>query len=168
MHKLSHRHIYKLSKRDYGDIIAEMKDKVKKDPDVIKKFQEYNVPINDIDKVYVDFKELPVSAKTKNKKIYLNIAMLDPKTQIKDPSHYLAHELTHYLQQRTGNTEGHNAVDEYLDKPTEQEAFALQLDYKERHEGKEEADEYLENLLDHHDYHGKERKEKRKELKDRE
>jgi hypothetical protein len=73
----------------------------------------------------------------------------------------------HWLQQTTGNVAGHKTVDEYLDKPTEMEAFQVQIDFKERHEGEEEADEYIEDLLDHHDIKDKdEREEKAEELKD--
>jgi hypothetical protein len=144
-----------------------MKECVKKDKAVIEKFKEYDVPIDKIDDVHVEFADLDVSAKTKDKKIYLNREMLNPDSKVKDPTHYLAHELTHYLQQLTGNTAGHQSVEDYLDKPTELEAFQVQVDFKERHEGEDEADEYVEDLMDHHDIDDEgERKEKKKELKD--
>lgn len=166
MQKISTRQVVKLkklskrqSKNEVDDFIRAMKAKVKKDPAVIKKFQEYNVPIDDIDKVEVCFAPLDVSAKTKDMKIYINKSMLDDDSEVKDPTHYLVHELTHYLQQRTGNTKGHQNVKEYMDKPTEQEAFKVQIDFKERNEGEEEAKEYKEDLLDHHKLKGKKRKE---------
>jgi len=77
---------------------------------------------------------------------------------------YLAHELIHYLQQSTGNIQGHQEVKEYLDKPTEMEAFEVQEDFKKRHESPEEANKYVKELLDHHDIDGNERTEKKKEL----
>lgn len=166
MRKLSFRHKYVFSKDKYIDLIKEMKDKVKKDPTIIEKFEEYGVPIDEVDHVHVEFSDLPVSAKTKNMKIYLNVAMLSPDSDIKDPTAYLIHEMVHFLQQKTGNTEGHNAVDEYLDKPTEVESFQAQVDYKKRNEGEEESKEYVEDLLDYHKYKGKKRKEKKKELMD--
>jgi hypothetical protein len=142
-----------------------MKECVKKDSAVIEKFKEYDIPIDKIDGVHVEFKDLDVSAKTKNAKIYLNKKMLEPDSKIKDPTHYLAHELTHWLQQTTGNVAGHK-VEDYLDKPTEVEAFQVQIEFKEKHEGEEEADEYVEELLDHHDIDSKkEREEKADELK---
>lgn len=172
MYKLSIRHfppIKKISRREKVNedaIIEHMKKCVKKDPAVIQKFKEYNIPIDKIDGVFVKFDDLDVSAKTKNKKIYLNRKMLNPDSEIKDPTHYLAHELTHWLQQTTGNTAGHQYVKEYLDKPTEMEAFQVQIDFKKRHEGDEEADEYVEELLDHHNIDNKkEREEKTDELK---
>lgn len=166
MNKLSSRHTYKkISKRDYSSIIRDMKAKVKADPVVQKKFKEYDIPISEIDQVSIQITDLPVSAKTKNLKIYLNKAMFDPDSDVEDPSAYLAHELTHYLQQKTGNTEGH-MVEDYLEKPTEQEAFQVQVDYKKRNEGEDEAEEYVEGLLDHHDKDGKERKRLKKKLTD--
>lgn len=166
MHRLSFRHKYafKLSTRDHDALVRAMKEKVKRDPAVKEKFEEYGVPLDEIDEVHVEFADLPVSAKTKNMKIYLNIAMLKADSEVDDPSNYLAHELVHYLQQKTGNTDGHNAVDEYLEKPTEQEAFRVQIEYKERNESPKDAKDYLEGLLDHHDVHDKE---DRKELRDK-
>jgi len=168
MNKLSSRYKYafKLSSRDHDSMIRAMKDKVKKDPAVREKFEEYGIPIDEIDNIHVEFQKLPVSAKTKNMKIYLNVAMLDDDSDVDDPSMYLAHEVVHYLQQKSGNTEGHNAVDEYLDKPTEEEAFQVQVEYKERNEGESAAEKYVEDLLSHHDYEGKDREEKKKELMD--
>jgi len=126
-----------------------MKECVKKDKAVIEKFKKYNVSIDEIDNVHVEFTDLDVSAKTKDKKIYLNREMLHPDSKVKDPTHYLAHELTHYLQQVTGNVAGHKSVENYLDKPTELEAFQVQVDFKERHEGEDEADKYVEELHNH-------------------
>ena len=167
MRKLSARHfsLYKISKRDNEqNIIKDMKERIKKDPAVIAAFKKYKVPIDKIDSVHVEFSDLDVSAKTKDAKIYLNRKMLESDSDIKDPAHYLAHEITHYLQQVTGNVAGHSDVEDYLDKPTEEEAFRIQVDFKKRNEGEDEAQTYVEELLDHHDIDGKEREEKRDEL----
>jgi len=139
-----------------------MKEQVKKDPVVVKKFEEYGIPIADIDKVHVEFCPLDVSAKTKDRKIYINEKMLADDGQ--DPTHYLVHELMHYLQQTSGKTKSN--ADDYLDKPTEQEAFEAQVDFKKRDESPEDAEEYVDGLLDYHDINGKERKEKKEELMD--
>jgi hypothetical protein len=85
------------------------------------------------------------------------------KDNIKDPTHYLVHELTHFLQQSTGNADDEPEED-YLEKETEEEAFETQIDYKKRNEGLGEANKYTEDLLDYHKYKGKERKEKKDEL----
>jgi Zn-dependent peptidase ImmA (M78 family) len=130
MRKLSKRQIIfkRLSKRaeiDTEKLISEMKETVKQDPEVQEKFEEYGVPVSEIDDVHVEFCPLEVSAKTKDGKIYLNKKMLENDSSIKDPTHYLVHELMHYLQQTTGNSldsEDKKSTD-YLDLPTEEEAF---------------------------------------------
>jgi hypothetical protein len=165
MLKLSKRQsqkLLKISNRYNSDKILEMKRRVKSDPVVIKKFKEYGVSIADIDKVHVEFCSLDVSAKTKDRKIYINENMLEDGAQ--DPTHYLVHELTHYLQQSKNVNRINNNTDQYLEKPTEEEAFRAQIEFKKKHDGEDEAEKYTENLLDYHNYDGKKRKEKKKEL----
>lgn len=157
------RFALKISARDDSTVVKKLKQEVKQDKTLRDKFEEYNVPIDEVDGVAVVFEKLPVSAKTKDMKIYLNEDMLDPNSEI-DPTEYLIHELVHYLQQRCGETEGHNATDDYLEKPTEEEAFKAQIDYKEESNGEEDAEEYVDGLLDYHDYKGKKRERKKKEL----
>ncbi len=170
MRKLSKRHIKlrKLSKRSEKDVerfIREMRETVKSDPAVIEKFEEYGVSLDDIDVVHIEFCELDVSAKTKDKKIYINEKMLDDVHKAKDPTHYVVHELMHYLQQKTGKVDKKEQEGkDYLDKPTEEEAFGAQVDFKQREESPAEASRYVKQLLDHHDIDGRERKEKEEEL----
>lgn len=156
----------KRAKADTSEIIRLMKERVKKDPAVVKKFKEYEIPVDEIDNVHVEFCPLDVSAKTKDRKIYLNEKMLadDKDGEVNDPTHYLVHELMHYLQQTTGKKHNGPQNAEYLDLPTEEEAFQVQVDFKKREESEDDAEEYLEGLLDHHDLKGKERKEKKEEL----
>lgn len=155
------------AKPDTEGFIAEMRKHVKNDPEMKKKFKEYGVPLDDIDEVPISFCDLDVSAKTKDKKIYLNESMLADDSPVDDPTHYLIHELVHYLQQKTGkNMKKHRDEDEYLDKETEEEAFKTQIDFKKREESEEEAEDYVEKLLDHHDMEGKKRDEKKDELLD--
>ena len=168
--RLSVRHfkpLIRISKRDEQTIIKEMKQRIKSDTTVIEKFEEYGVPIDKIDDVHVEFAELDVSAKTKNKKIYLNKNMLDDDSEVKDPTMYLAHELVHFCQQFTGkNLDKHNEEDEYLEKETEIEAFQVQEDFIEETQGTPAAEGYISDLLDFHEYTGKKRKDKEEELMD--
>lgn len=170
MKKLSRRHLLlkKISKRnsiEYKDVVEKMRYIAKNDPIIMEKFKEYGVPISDIDNIHIEFCDLDVSAKTKNMQIYINKKMLD-NSKVKDPTHYLIHELVHYLQQKTGkNSSSKDQVaNDYLDKPSEEEAFHAQLDYKKREESPEEAIEYVEDLLDYHDIDGKEKEKKKEEL----
>lgn len=167
MLKLSTRHflLYRISKTDERTIIKEMRERVKADPSVQKKFKEYGVSLDKIDKVSIEFADLDVSAKTKNKKIYLNRSMLKSDSEVKDPTPYVAHEIVHLLQQLTGkNMDKHNETDDYLEKETEEEAFKIQEDYIERTQGEDAAEEYIDGLLDYHDYNGKKRQKKKEDL----
>lgn len=169
MRKLSKRHLTlrRLSKRakaDFDKLVREMKEQAKEDPVIIDKFKEYGVPLDEIDSVSVKFCPLDVSAKTKNEEIFLNEKMLADDSTVDDPTHYLIHELIHYLQQSTGKHNCKNDNADYLDLDTEEEAFKAQIDYKKREESEEEADEYVEGLLDHHEFEGKRRKDKKEEL----
>jgi len=141
-----------------------MRESVKKDPVIKEKFKEYGVSISEIDDIPVCFCDLDVSAKTKDKKIYLNIGMLFDRNI--NPTHYLIHELIHFLQQKTGLNKNESDTEDYLDKESEKEAFQAQVDYKKRDEGEHGAEEYVDGLLDHHGLSGKKRKNKKKELMD--
>ena len=170
MKKLSQRHplIKKLSKRSGPDIeklVREMRNQAKSDPVIIEKFKEYGVPLDDIDNVSVQFCDLDVSSKTKDQSIYLSNKMLADDSNVDDPTHYLIHELVHYLQQKTGNTCDKDNKD-YLDLETEEEAFKAQIDFKKREESEAKAEEYVDGLLDYHDLEGEKRKGKKEELLD--
>lgn len=52
----------------------------------------------------------------------------------------------------------------YLQNSHEREAFENQVEYKSENEGKPEAKRYVNQVLDHHNMKGKERKEVKKEL----
>lgn len=151
------------SKQAIRNLIDYMKERVIKDPSVQDRFKEYRVPLDRIKEVEVEFADLDVSAKTKNKKIYINKKFITGANP-QDPTSYLAHEIVHYLQQLTGDTEGHYEARDYLDKTTEVDAFETQVDFKARNEGEEEAEEYVDHLLDYHGYKGKRREDKKEEL----
>ena len=157
MRKISSRHIL-----DEDGIIERIRALVKNDAGIKRKFKEYGVKLNIIDDVSVSFADLDVSAKTKNLEIYLNRKLLDSE-ELEGLAAYLAHEMIHFLQQKTGQT-GSSSAKDYLDKDTEVESFEAQINYKREHEGKQEAREYVDSLLNYHGYVGKKRKEKKKEL----
>lgn len=84
-----------------------------------------------------------------------------------DISHYVVHEVTHWFQQTTGNkpTPG-STSDSYLDNPVEQEGFRNQTKYIADTKGEEEAEKYIEKVLDHHSNDAKD-KDKREDRKDK-
>lgn len=169
MHRLSQRQTLpqkpnKDNPAAVEQFIRDMKEALKKDPIIVGKFAEYEVPLDEIDSVSVKFCPLEVSAKTKNKCIYLNESMLDDDSDVKDPASYMVHEIIHYLQQRTEKNTGKNKTDDYLDMPSEEESFSTQIDFKKEREGRDAAEKYTDDLLSYHDYSGAERKEKKEEL----
>jgi hypothetical protein len=144
-------------------IIKKIKNNLKKDPVMIDIFNEYNLDIDEIDYIPVYFKDLDVSAKCDHAIVYLNWKLLEDGFDLKDNS-YLIHEFTHFCQQSTGDHPTRNSDDgEYLDNKYEQEGFQNQVEYISDHFGTEEAEDYVDNLLEYHEVDdGK----KRKELED--
>jgi hypothetical protein len=144
--------------------IKELKEGIKKEEEFLEKCKEYGVGPDFIDDVPISFDdELDVSAKTVNGEVFLNGALFDANDWV-DQMRYIQHEGTHILQQATGKVNEKTNKEDYLDDPNEIEAFQAQIAYMADHESPEELQKYLEQLLDHHNIQGKERKEKIKEL----
>ena len=134
-----------------------------KETETVKKlFEEYDVSVEEINHIPVCFKELEVSARTDHGIIYLNKNMLKNPAAI---AHYLVHEITHYLQQTTGDgpTEG-STDDNYLDNEYEKEGFNVQTEYLSEISGDKAAEKYINHVLDHHEVSNKERQKRKKEL----
>lgn len=158
-------------------VLNHLKESLKKDSITQDLFKKYQVDLNELDHIVICFKDLDVSARTAKGIIYLNNELWKPlleqlKSGIKiedlnysNLEHYTIHEITHILQQTTGDspTQG-STEDSYLDNPFEQEGFQIQTEYLSEHFGDETAENYIEQVLDHHDVDGKEREEKKDEL----
>lgn len=143
-------------------LIDSIKSDLKKDPVVQKMFEEYKVDINEIDYIPICFAELDVSARTDHCIIYLNKDLLDEPKEI---PHYCTHEITHFLQQSTGDGPTKGSTDDtYLKNPAEIEGFQNQSEFISETEGDEEAERYISKVLDHHGEEGKEREKRKKEL----
>jgi len=145
-------------------LIRKLKNAVKKEEEYIEKCEKYNKDVDFIDDVNISFDdELDVSAKTVNGEIFLNGKLFD-EGEWDDKMRYIIHEVTHCFQQEAGKVDGKVDKDNYLDDDNEQEAFRAQISYMADHDSPEELQRYLEQLLDHHDIKGRERREKIKEL----
>lgn len=151
-----------IPQKELRKIIDKAKAKIK-DHDVIKDiFEDHNVDLKEFEFIPVCFADIDVSARTDHGCIYLNIKLLDDPECI---PHYLTHEIVHWGQQTTGNkpTKGANDGD-YLENEYEIEGFQKQVEYIADTEGEEEAEEYVEQVLDHHDYEGEKAEDKKDEL----
>jgi hypothetical protein len=120
--------------------------------------KEYDEEPDIIDLIPVMFGTLDVSAKTDHGVIILNYKLLTDGDFFKDYS-YLIHEGTHFLQQCYGEKATRSADDgDYLHNPAEQEGFQNQVEYIDDHFGKDEAEKYVEDLLEHHEIENKKEK----------
>jgi hypothetical protein len=116
--------------------------------DLIKK---YELDPEELHLVPLCFAKIPVSARTDHGVIYINVDLLKDGDFLNEDDHYLAHEFTHFCQQTTGSKPTPSAApDEYLDSPVEQEGFRNQTKYMADTKGEDDAEEYIEEVLDHH------------------
>jgi len=144
-------------------LIRKMKAHIKKDETLIKKFEEYDVPIDEIDYIPMKFGDIEVSGKTDHGLIIFNYKLLCDGDFLKDYS-YAIHEVTHYLQQTCGESGTKPSNDgDYLDNPYEIEGFQTQLEYIADQHGEQEAEDYVDHLLDHHEIDDKKEKNDKKE-----
>jgi len=161
--KLSLSQVKKLPYQSLNRMIKKLREFLKQDDTTKEMFKEYGVSIEEIDFIPMKFGNLDVSAKTDHGVIVFNYKLLCDGDFFKDFS-YGVHEITHWLQQTTG-TKPTQSSDEgsYLDNPFEQEGFQNQVQYIADNFGDQEAEEYVDQLLDHHEIDDKKEKEDKKE-----
>jgi len=159
--KLSISQVKKLPYATLNRLITKAKQHLKKDETWQRICKEYNQEVDIIDLIPTMFSDLDVSAKTNHGIIILNYKLLTDGDFFKDYG-YLIHEYTHWFQQCFGDkpTQGSDEGS-YLDNKFEQEGFANQIEYMADEFGKEEAEKYVDHLLDYHDV---KKKNKRDEL----
>lgn len=154
----------KISHTEALEIINAAKERIKKHDALREVFEKHGLDIDEVDNIPVCFSDVDVSARTEKGIIYLNWGLLEDGFPKND--HYLAHEMTHFAQQTTGDGPTKGSTDDtYLDNEFEQEGFQVQTKYISETKGDETAKQYIGNVLDYHDVNNKkERKEKFKQL----
>lgn len=120
---------------------------------------KYDFDIDDLDLIPVKFGDIDVSAKTDKGVITLNFNLLS-KENISQIPGYLCHEVTHNIQQSHRPTQSADDGD-YLSNPSEQEAFQYQIRFIDDQFGEQKAEDYTDQVLDHHEETGKERAQKK-------
>ena len=131
-------------------LLEKLRKKVFKHKVVKDLLKKYDIDQAELDLVPVCFAKIPVSARTDHGVIYINIDLAKDGDFL-DNDHYLAHEFTHYCQQTTGSKPTPSATPEkYLDSPVEQEGFRNQTKYISDTKGDDVAEEYIDEVLDHH------------------
>ena len=143
--------VKKLPYQSLNRMIKKMREYLKHDGVVQEMFDKYGVDIEEIDLIPMRFGNLDVSAKTDHGVIIFNYKLLTDGDFFKDFS-YGVHEMTHWLQQTTGDKPTQSADDgNYLDNPFEQEGFQNQVEYIANQFGDGEAENYVDDLLEHHE-----------------
>jgi hypothetical protein len=153
----------------YDEIINQAKQQLK-DNDVVKKlFKKYDVDLEELEYIPICFRPLEVSATTKSGIIYLNVGLLedcdpdDMEKCVENISSYIVHETCHYLQQTHEPTFiGKN--EDYLQNDEEIEGFQHQSEFIADTKGEKEAENYIDQVIDHHNVPEKEKKDKKDEL----
>jgi hypothetical protein len=155
--------IKKLPYKSLNRMIKKMREYLKTNEVVQKMFDEYGVDISEIDLIPMMFGNLDVSAKTDHGVIIFNYKLLCDADWFEDFS-YGVHEMTHWLQQTTGS-KATKSSDEgsYLDNPYEQEGFQNQVQYIADQFGDDKAEQYVDDLLEHHEVENKKEVEDKKE-----
>jgi hypothetical protein len=155
--KISLKEIKKLPPKVFKRIIQQIKDHIREDETLNRIFDDYGVSIAELDYIPMYFDDIDVSAKTDHGVISFNYKLLCDG-DISKVFSYAIHETTHWLQQcaSEGPTKGADEGD-YLHNEYEQEGFINQVEFIAKNDGKDEAIEYVDDLLEHHEKEGKER-----------
>ena len=155
--------VKKLPYKSLNRMIKKMREYLKQNEIVQQMFKDYDVDISELDYIPMMFGSLDVSAKTDHGVIIYNYKLLTDGDFFKDFS-YGVHEMTHWLQQTTGN-KATKSSDEgsYLDNPYEQEGFQNQVQYIADQFGPGEAEQYVDDLLEHHEVESEKEVEEKKE-----
>lgn len=163
MKKLTIEQVKKISPKVLLKLINRAKTYLKKNKVYQDMCKEHDVNVNIIDLVPIKFGDLEVSARTEKGIITLSYKLLCDGDFFKDYS-YIIHEILHHFQQCFGDKPTQGAEEgNYLDNPFEQDGFKRQLEYIDDQFGGNEANNYVENLLDHHDVNDDDEREDKKE-----
>jgi len=133
------------------EMIAEVKDSLKKNDIALEICKEYGFEPDIIDGIAIEFgnpEEVDASAKTIDARVFLNSNLL--KGSFNEIMRYAIHELVHALQhmKREGPADPYEKMD-YLDRPDELEAFQYQIKFENDVHGEDEAEDYVDDLIEY-------------------
>lgn len=113
---------------------------------------DYNKKYSELENLKIKFKEgIGCSAKTVDGNIFLNTTLLNEDFEV--VMRYVIHELVHVFQhQLLKNKKNKNpdAALDYLNRPSEVEAFQAQIRYQNGVDGKAKAEDYVDDLIEYH------------------
>jgi hypothetical protein len=157
--------VRKISPKVLLKIIDKAKKYLKTNDVYLKMCKDFDIDPDTIDVIPMKFGDIDVSARTEKGIITFNYKLLCDGDFIKDYM-YALHEIAHTYQQCYGDKPSIGANEgDYLSNPYEEEGFQYQLKYIENEQGPEQAEKYVDHLLEHHEVSDpKERKEKKEIL----
>lgn len=155
--------ISRVSHKELLPLINKAKKYLKSSDTMKTLFEDNNLPINYIDYIPVRFDKIDTSAKTVSGVIILSYKLLEDNDFYEDYS-YLAHEITHFIQQCFADEATESGDEHYLDNEYEVEGFQKQVEFLQEEFGPEEAEKYTDSLLDYHEYKKNKRDSKKDEL----
>lgn len=140
------------------ELIEQVINLLKEQPVVKTMFDRFEIDPEYIHKIQIKFGPIDVSAKATREGITINEKFLEDGNVV-DDLHYIVHELVHALQYLAGYVDKVKVLkfEHYLDNPLELQAFREQIRFIKDYKGQEQADEYLNDLLDFHGIDGEER-----------
>lgn len=145
--------------------IQSAKDLLKKDPTFISMCKDFKVKPNIVDLIPMRFGPIDVSAKTVKGIIILNNKLLQ-NDNFTNNLHYLIHEINHFLTMQNRPTQSANQGT-YLDNKDEIDAFKYQIEHIDDIFGSNQAEKYINHLLDHHEVDDIDWDDKKEELSER-
>ena len=130
-------------------LLEKTREKIKDHEVIADLFKEYDIPLSEIEYIPMCFADIAVSARTDHGCIYFNTNLLNDPEQL---DHYMVHEICHWAQQTTGNKPTQGAEDgDYLENPYEVEGFQTQVEYIADTQDEGAAEDYVDQVLEHHD-----------------
>jgi hypothetical protein len=113
--------------------------------------KEWKVSPEIINLIPTKFGDIDTSAKTDHGVVILSWQLL-LSGDFSENYSYLLHEFSHFFQQGFSDEPTQSSNEgSYLHNTSEQEAFSNQVEYLSLHKGKDEAENYVDHLLDHHE-----------------
>jgi len=156
-----------IDQKKYRELICKAVSSIKKHHVIKDLFKEYNLDLDEIEIIPICFADIDVSARTDHGCIYLNIKLVEDGFYVDKIDHYLVHEIVHWAQQTTGTSPTKGAEDgEYLENEYEIEGFQNQVEFMADTQDEKAAEEYVEQVLDHHNMDGQKAEDKKEELMD--
>jgi len=145
------------------ELLAKVKRELRANSIAKEICKEYGFGTDIIDGISFEFVDnLEASAKTIDSAIQLNSSLMDE--EFETIMRYAIHELVHSLQHM--KLKGLESLEEqdYLDRGDEIEAFQYQIEYEADERGFDEAEDYVEDLIEYHEIPIENREEKKREL----